>query len=460
VTPDDKSAVTRETQAASDSWWKYVGWGNADGSATPGKLVISTSPDTIGTPLVNVEPATPEVKQRAQSVHDLPMAQDGDASHETEKKVVNKAMSLRSAETASSAWYQPWSWYSNAIPATEGGASTSTGEEGRPKTESEKVKEEALARDSGDSAAPKPEPEPEPTPSTTSSVNPIESTIASNRSVWTSFFSSKSLVVKNISGGENMERDEHGAEVMNVEEDVGGAAVPGSSPSSATNVVQANVGKGKEGRANGKDGEKKGVEKPTLKPTKDIPPSSPRKPEGSSAKAPSDLLASPLTNSSPVKREMAKTNQRTPSPSPTKKSGANSPKPSPPNLVLPTWADTFHAPPRSLLPPQPPSAIKKTFNFVSDVLFAKEDSVGKGKAKAKEKDFEHFGKQLPRTWEVVGGKSGLHPDVLRGCRRAVVIGIHGWFPGASWELFFVVKAPVSHRYDTRHCCANCSWRSG
>ena len=45
----------------------------------------------------------------------------------------------------------------------------------------------------------------------------------------------------------------------------------------------------------------------------------------------------------------------------------------------------------------------------------------------------HFGKALPRSWEVLNAAQGgatLDKDVLRGCKRVVVIGIHGWFPGA------------------------------
>lgn len=58
---------------------------------------------------------------------------------------------------------------------------------------------------------------------------------------------------------------------------------------------------------------------------------------------------------------------------------------------------------------------------------------GKGKGKEKEKEKEkdeyyvHFGKKLPKAWDIVQEK--LDPDVLRGCKRVVVIGIHGWFPG-------------------------------
>lgn len=81
-----------------------------------------------------------------------------------------------------------------------------------------------------------------------------------------------------------------------------------------------------------------------------------------------------------------------------------------------------------------------------------------------------FGKELPRAWDVIeearvehataarqtapgSGKSkgkgkapaqeehvGLSADVLRGCKRVVVIGVHGWFPGSfpSSLLFDVV----------------------
>lgn len=92
--------------------------------------------------------------------------------------------------------------------------------------------------------------------------------------------------------------------------------------------------------------------------------------------------------------------------------------------------------------------------YVSGVLFSGERSAstaagagtGSGSSEAsvdidagkgREEDrHAHFGKKLPRAWGVM--RDQLDPDVLRGCRRVVVIGIHGWFPGmclscASWE---------------------------
>lgn len=70
--------------------------------------------------------------------------------------------------------------------------------------------------------------------------------------------------------------------------------------------------------------------------------------------------------------------------------------------------------------------------FVSGVLFAADKpearDVRKSKGKAREQEFLHFGKELPKAWDVV--QDILDPDALLGCRRVIVIGIHGWFPGA------------------------------
>lgn len=123
--------------------------------------------------------------------------------------------------------------------------------------------------------------------------------------------------------------------------------------------------------------------------------------------------------------------KRQPSPSPSKKSGIKTPtSPPPPNLVLPTWHDTFHALPRSAAPREPPSVLSKTLQFVSGVLFSRDEAPSdKGKGKAKEPVRSPYNKALPRTWDVLGRGDAV--DVLRGCKRVVIIGVHGWFPGAS-----------------------------
>ncbi|KAF9472217.1 hypothetical protein BDN70DRAFT_887238 [Pholiota conissans] len=186
-------------------------------------------------------------------------------------------------------------------------------------------------------------------------------------------------------------------------------------------------------------------------------------------------------------------------------------KPAPPNLVLPTWADTFGVAPRSVPPPRPPpkpvqqastsasisthpGVLGKTLKFMNNVLFAKDgfgapaplpgapaftpvpsaSAMRKGKGKqhphhargmvqrtfssgstsseSEEKErpslieqdrqrrFALWGKELPKAWSIIdsvgrvdepGVERGTEvQDTLRGCRRVVVIGVHGWFPGA------------------------------
>lgn len=100
--------------------------------------------------------------------------------------------------------------------------------------------------------------------------------------------------------------------------------------------------------------------------------------------------------------------------------------------------------------------LSRAVGFVSGVLFGGGTGKGKGKGKGKEKekkkekgkgregerdgemDWSHFGKELPRAWDIVEGPvgTGIEPDVLRGCKRVVVIGIHGWFPGTFPRIHF------------------------
>jgi hypothetical protein len=229
------------------------------------------------------------------------------------------------------------------------------------------------------------------------------------------------------------------------------------------------------------------------------------------------------------------TTKRTASPAPSVKSGKTLVSPPPPNLVLPTWQDTFHTPPRNVLPPKPEvyvddqgvggKLLGKTMKFMSNVLFSKDGGssssplapfvggAGATRAKGKERErisardgsaararlyndqeassapgesliererherFKNWGKELPKAWHVFEeagydtsnmghGHSGdpfpppmqrrtvssastetspkhVHgvtadaeaemkgmKDVLRGCTRVVVIGVHGWFPGS------------------------------
>lgn len=231
-------------------------------------------------------------------------------------------------------------------------------------------------------------------------TNPIQSSITTNISGWASFFSSRSLLAKRITDTER--REEDGMEVMEIDE---GVDEQGNTLSLAVNP---------EFRA-GKD---PAARETQLSKSVPGPPRSP---------SPSPKLK--------VKHDDVKGSNRTSvSPTPSKGSGRASPRvPPPPNLVLPTWDDTFLLPPRSTaLREKSDSVLTKTVRFVSGMLFAADDGAGTETDKARSKSKEHFadfGKELPRTWDVIS--ESIDGNVLQGCKRVVVIGIHGWFPGTS-----------------------------
>ncbi|KAF8326783.1 hypothetical protein F5887DRAFT_1274821 [Amanita rubescens] len=136
------------------------------------------------------------------------------------------------------------------------------------------------------------------------------------------------------------------------------------------------------------------------------------------------------------------------SPTPSSTSKKQVTPPPPPNLILPTWQDAFHTAPRNVVPRPEPGTLTKTVQYVSGMLFSggrsdwpilgggqgRKDK-GKRRASSLEREREHheFGKALPRAWDVLDAAQAgatLDKDVLRGCKRVVVIGVHGWFPGA------------------------------
>ncbi|KAI0295125.1 hypothetical protein B0F90DRAFT_1820697 [Multifurca ochricompacta] len=257
-------------------------------------------------------------------------------------------------------------------------------------------------------------------------TNPIESSITANTSGWASFFSSKSLLVKRIAATEHPE--ENTMEVMDIDDGVE------ESSGAATIVATSEV-------RTAKDVVSRDTQVTKTAPAPPPSPSPSLKPKTKPDKRPDDLKG---------------TKRMSVSPTPSKGSGRASPRvPPPPNLVLPTWEDTFHAPPRStMLHAQTDSAFTKTVRFVSGMLFAKDGGASTGKGKAPTNDdrsFADFGRELPRTWDVIGEK--LDGDVLRGCKRVVVIGIHGWFPGAVMRTVLGEPTGTSGKFVTMMCQA-------
>ncbi|KAG2110079.1 hypothetical protein BD769DRAFT_1365241 [Suillus cothurnatus] len=314
-------------------------------------------------------------------------------------------LSADASGSQGSAWYSPWSWYQgSSTPGTftSSPPGTQIVTDGEGNVQSELSQNDDPLNLMATAVSPLPDSQPP-----ASEANPISSTITNNRSGWISFFSARAMAMKSITNESHNEE----MEVMDLDEDEGNPTA--GPPSSAAFSVPLS-----------KD---INIPSPSSTGVPHIPPSSP----SPAQKKPEDKYtqANGSANSSNAIR--FGTNKCPPSPTPSKKSGVKTPTvPAPPNLVLPTWDDTFHMHPRTHVPAEPPSALSKTFQYVSEVLFARDETTShkKGKGKSGERPLEPYEKALPRSWNVIAGQQ--QQDVLRGCQRAVVIGVHGWFPGA------------------------------
>ncbi|PLW19501.1 hypothetical protein PCANC_08735 [Puccinia coronata f. sp. avenae] len=112
-----------------------------------------------------------------------------------------------------------------------------------------------------------------------------------------------------------------------------------------------------------------------------------------------------------------------------------------PNLVLPTFQDTFYHPPRSFLPK--PSMLQQTYELVQSLIFSappefpqkipaddlptrRETLQNRRQASDILHHNQHISTRLPKALDL------LRVDRLarlRKLRRITIIGIHGWFPG-------------------------------
>ncbi|PBK59583.1 hypothetical protein ARMSODRAFT_966825 [Armillaria solidipes] len=405
------------------SWWDYVGWGGSVRSAAAAPVQAEDLSSTIDAPAEETPSApTVDALPAVEAPQDATPAEE--PATEESHKLKPSSSSVFSSDTRAS-WYTPWAWYYY---------STTTKSAPTGMTPSEMVKEEALARDSaesnevimtntGDGKEEVLEEE----------VNPITSTITTNRSGWAAFFSSTS---SSRLGAKRIEdvKPSGEMEVMDIDEDDS----PGNSEAKDSQKQEdvqksgqtdkPNVGSPPPSptRTKGKDGETK-REIPQLIISEDV--------KSKAAKRKSSGSRPPSVSSS--KPPSTKSGTSTPPTASKKTSGATTPPkkpaaprtPPPPNLVLPSWRDTFHSAPRNVVPatPQSSSRLGRTVRF----LLGGSTDGGKGKERDVSAD---VGVGLPRAWDVLQGQSSPSEagmgDVLRGCKRVVVIGIHGWFPGA------------------------------
>ncbi|KAJ7102104.1 hypothetical protein B0H15DRAFT_311750 [Mycena belliarum] len=524
-TTDPAGVNTEARMEQYSSWWDYVGWGA--GTVTEAlQPQDATEGEGDATPK---PPQQPLLESSERMLPDSTLSPSPDDDTKTISPDTVPPISVSHEGQAS--WYHPWAWYGSTSASLLAVAPTLPPPEMNNQEKpnfTETVEPETAPVDAPSSApaesadttaqqrywtsffsysqpststplrssdtigpvgqphytVPTPSSSTAPTPvsrlhPSTSSLslgsNPIGDSINSNRTGWVSFFSNSGtlgyVARKAVTSGE--------PEVMDIDSD------DATDERDTTEVIAVEALDKPKEESDGrqvKDDQQPRVKgampaaKPLTKPTP-FKPTSSTKP-----------VAPPLTISDSVKRQVANNPsppvKRPSSPSPSVASkqsvastGTKTPAKAPsiapprtptPNLVLPTWGDTFHAPPRSVVPQRLLDAhgktvgravMEKTMRFVSGVLFASgspavvkrsrsvSGTKGKGKDPAdnvREKKYEEWGLGLPRAWDVMkpaAGK-GYHPnnseeakegdleDVLRGCKNVVVIGIHGWFPGA------------------------------
>ncbi len=534
-TPETPSKHVQHKQEA--TWWDYVwtsspkvtggvvgsGLQEADDKEVLIEGVVNPSVDTVAS--AATECAREDVTIKPEPTRTSP-----------EPMTTNNALVSFVPQDASklSAWYTPW-WYSASTTGNENAVGDGT------RTQVEVVEKDVvvasdsrgscveLAKSGSDADVPPEDTQPMNQSSTTAEVsvqnlNPIATSFESNTTSWASFFSTRMLTTKRISndvkgedGGRYAKRDEDGMEVMNIDEDEDGVlshrgrdgesnAIGGGEKNAEDSATLAwspirSFHKSDIGKKRLiappliiSDDVKRGTERIPTKPFSTV--STPKKGNSGTATpippSPSSSLSGKhaismssatettkntiTTSNTKTLTSTSTTSKRVASPAPSKKSVV----PSSPNLVLPTWQDTFFSPPRNVLPPKPHSdadqgvggsLLGRTVKFMSGVLWAKdsESSISssladlKGKGKAREgsysgRDYLHssrslkgesteklrgFGKELPKAWKIVEEAGDQPADVLRGCRRVVAIGVHGWFPGA---MIRTVLGEVSCHY--------------
>ncbi|KJA24769.1 hypothetical protein HYPSUDRAFT_38427 [Hypholoma sublateritium FD-334 SS-4] len=524
--------------AAGASWWNYVGWTAASTTSSPPQTDDATAsapaPEAAGDSPDALEPVqgvdtpsngTTPVKEEegAKEANEAPPVQAGEARNGDEQNGVPPAQQVAT-------WYAPWAWYS---PSPSRAQSLVAAEDTASAVASPVP--DAVQEPQPSANLPLPDPDPPtllPPVESGLAIPPAlvwepETTITTSLSNWAAYFTARSRV--KMLGGRTIEpseviRDSNGMEVMEVdfEDDTAPDARGRTDSAGAPTGNRLLMDRSRStSRAPRQGSPAPGGAAPNARVTTTT----------SSTLTTATMSSTTTTTSAPPSRPSS------PAPAYPKKPPA---APAPPNLVLPTWADTFFVAPRSVLPPRAPSpptppppdtpkmahedtVLSKTLKLVGSVLFAtgapapsappspsspsspssrrhphhttrpsrlarvasassgvtvqvdSDESEGEGLdvlERHRQAAFRAWGQELPKAWRVLqegaieeGGSSsasvdarprkirrrgswgsshggperiyadageeagGMH-DVLRGCRRVVVIGIHGWFPGA------------------------------
>jgi len=420
---DQERCHESTAQASSDyrvrSWWPW--WGHDSGNQPHIDAEPTSAPEGVsdaqGTSSDREGDVSPQLRISCSTQlkvgctdHDgisISKSENSDKATSGISDKVTLVVSDDSGKPRDSVWYSPWAWYqtSSSVGApSDGCGNASTDATSQPSVDQHMVPTGSEMSHPSSTA--------DTNNSATGPINPIQTSIADNRAGWISFFSGRAVAMKSVT----YEKEGGEMEVMDIDEEVN--ATQGTGLSSSPNSTSAK-GSPTKVAAQSRPPIQSGQQ---ILPVNQGPSPGTKKLDGKQA----PKISAAITSETVVRDAM----MRQPSPTPSKKSGVKTPTtPPPPNVVLPTWTDVFHTPPRSIVPEMPPSALSKAFNFVTGALFAREDPAmdkGKGRMKVREGPWTPHEKALPRAWGILEGDN---PDILRGCKRIVVIGVHGWFPG-------------------------------
>lgn len=406
VASSSASTTSSHHPPPSRSWWPSLG---RSGGVTQAPQ-ISLTPAEI-TP---IEAAPSIIASSASSTHDQ------EPSKELQFNSEQRMQTERVPDTAT--WFGFWPW---------GGA---PGEPIPQKTEAELIKEQAMARDNEPLVSPTVVPD-LPTPRPSGEQNPISVDATENRSSWISFFS-----LRAAHGAKQITVAGETEDVMDLDGDPN--APPDAPPEASDHLTMAKKGKGPQ-------------------PTSPVGAPKPR----SSSTGPAlkrDPINPPLTDSESLRRKVTTSGKRSSSATPSKRSLPPSTPSKAPNMVLPTFEDTFYTLPRALPPHTRPTPLRKVGRIVSGV-FGISGIGGTGTPSRNDemrmwqdragvsvpKDYEGLraardvGRDLPRVGEVLG----VH-DIgrIKDCKRVAIIGVHGWFPGTIMRTLFGEPTGTSPKF--------------
>lgn len=304
-------------------------------------------------------------------------------------------------------WWPAW--------ATEGSTTEAPQVIPAPPTPAEQVKADALARMGAKDAV----------------LN------EATRSTWINYFSSRSALPAS-----KVEDKDRGPEVMKI--DFGPDKGPTSTkaaPSSPQNGLKDRSAH-KESKHPVKESDEK--KKPADKPSADPAP-------------PTSRPSTPLTNDKGKANQVVAAAAATTTKGKKGDSSSKPPKgPSPPNLLLPSFDDTFLAAPRSTPPSK--GMLEKTLSYLfsrkADETMRKTRkssllSIGASRAEQTSDVKEHEAQtRLPRMWNVVGDKERALTKGCKGVKKVSIIGVHGWFSQGPLRNLFGEPTGTSIKFAT------------